>query len=468
MDKATLGISILNDQLKAVSSVKASGAEPYESTISVDDPAGLTAAIGEAAQKIRDDGRRIAIVLAHPRLIDQVVEIPPVKGWKLARLLDRRARAAKAFVGEAAWSNQPAMPTKQHEATLLHLCPKAVVDLLAKCCADTQLQLVRVLPATSVLMGHLKALPLEKDEVALLAAETGTGTTMVVGRKDGRVCLGRLVRKNWNADPDSVGVDLTRSIGFAEQQSGLTVTSVWLFGSRAKEQASRLETVLKLPVKVSPVPFSPFYWAEQAASLPDDQDGNFLSLESRQSTSRRRFLTATVRLLCVLGAIALATLIVCQYQRGKELKSIMALSAKIDDLRIKQKDLQKSFDELASQKELARLVSDEKLIPVSNWFLASLSEAMPGTLALTQCQITRETNGWTVHLAGAGDPASLPGALRQAVNDFSNTLATGPFHVKITHAALDKIPGASPARRGYLAESAEKDARTFIIDGVMR
>ena len=467
MYKPALGISILNGELKA-SVVKPGGVATFESGTPADDPGSLTAILGEAIHKIQSDGEQVAIVLAHPRLIDQVVEIPPVKGWKLARLLARREQAAKAFVGEAAWSSQPALPTKQHEAALLHLCPKAVVDQLAKGCTDAQRQLVRVLPTTSVLMGHLKTLPLQKDEVALLAAETGTGTTVVVGRKDGRVCLGRVLRKNWNTDPESVGVDLTRSIGFAEQQSSLTVHSVWLFGSGAKEQLPRLETLLKVPVNLSPQPYSPFYWADQAASLADGEDGNFLSLESQQAVSRHRFLAFTVWLLCVLGVVTLATVFVCETHRRNQLKTIDALTARIDDLRIKQTDQQKEFDILAEKQQLARVVIDGKPMPASHWFLAGVSEAVPDTLVLTQLQVARATNHWTVHLAGAGDPANSPGVLRQIVNTFSNSLAAGPFHMKITRAAPDKIPGASPVRKGSRAEAAEKDASTFVIEGVMR
>ena len=133
-------------------------------------------------------------------------------------------------MGEASWSCQAALPAKQHGTVLLHLCPKSLVDQLMQGCAASELRLVRILPTTAVLVNHLQSLPLQKDELALLAAETGNGTTVVIGRKDGRICLGRVLRSSWNSDLESVGVDLTRSIGFAEQQSGLTVNSViWLF-----------------------------------------------------------------------------------------------------------------------------------------------------------------------------------------------------------------------------------------------
>jgi hypothetical protein len=468
-DKTTLGISILNGELKAASLGQGSG-ETWESPALSDNFADLGPILAEAANKTRAEGKQVSIVLAHPRLIDRVVEIPPVKGWQLDRLLHRQAQATKAFVGEAVWSRQAALPTKQNQAAFLHLCSKTVLDQLAKSCADAQLQLVRLIPTTAVLINHLKALPLQKDEVALLAAETGTGTSLIIGRKDGRACLGRVLRSSWNTNPESVGVELTRSIGFAEQQTGLTVTSVWLFGARAQEQAPRIEALLKLPAKVSPIPYSPFYWAEQAARLPEGQDGNFVSVDTQQAPSRRRFLNLTVCLLCLLGVVTLATVIVTEMQRRKELRSVAALSAKNEDLRMKQKKIQATLDDLAQRNEMVRVISGEKPVPVPNWFMGYLGEVMPDDLVLSQVRIALETNDfWSVHLAGAGEPRlNHAGMLRLAVTSFSNVLANGPFHMKIINAAPDKTAGASPARRGSRAERLEKDANTFVIDGVMR
>ena len=125
------------------------------------------------------------------------------------------------------------MPTKKNNAALLHLLPKATLDQLNFACQKAHLRLVRVMPTSAVLIGQLKQLPLEKDEVALLVATTGPSTTIVIGRKDGRVALGRVLANSWSTALDRVWVDLTRSIGFAEQQCGVPVNSVWLFGPGA-------------------------------------------------------------------------------------------------------------------------------------------------------------------------------------------------------------------------------------------
>jgi hypothetical protein len=74
-----------------------------------------------------------------------------------------------------------------------------------------------------------------------------------------------------------------------------------------------------------------------------------------------------------------------------------------------------------------------------------------------------------VHLAGAGEPGlNHSGAFREAVDSFSNALATGPFHLKITNAPAEPAAGDWRARRRAWTERPEKDTNTFTIDGVMR
>jgi hypothetical protein len=475
MDKIALGISLLNGELKAAAFGKGTGApEGVEGGGTGDDLAGLGAAVRGVVDKTGAGGKPVAVALAHPRLTDQIVEVPPVKGWKLERLLQRRAQMNKAFTGQAVWSHQAALPTKRGGAAWLHVCPKAVLEQLSAACAEAQLQLVRVLPTTAILANHLKALPLAKDEVAVLAAETGALTTVVVGRKDGRVCVGRVVRANWISEAERVGVDLTRSIGFAEQQSGLTVNSVWLFGAGASAQVGRMEALLKLPVKLSPVDYSPLYWAEQAAALPEPEDGNLISVATQQAPQRRRFLTLTTMLLCVVAAMTAAAVSVVEVTRHHELQSIALLKGKMADLRSQQRDLQQAFDELEQMRAMTRVVSGQKLPPAPAWLLGYLSQAAPEGLVLTQLRIARTNDFWAVRLAGSADLGTNPPALfRAAYQSLTNSLTTGPFHLAITRSTLARAGQAASAPavasdQTDAAEAVDREPDTFALEGVMR
>jgi hypothetical protein len=100
--------------------------------------------------------------------------------------------------------------------------------------------------------------------------------------------LGRVLISRWHQQLESLAVELTRTIGFAEQQSGLAVGSVWLFGAGRRSRPRRWNRNSSCRSRSARSRCSPFYWAEQAAKLPEKDDGNLISLEARQAPQRRR------------------------------------------------------------------------------------------------------------------------------------------------------------------------------------
>src|SRR5437667_283517 len=79
---------------------------------------------------------------------------------------------------------------------------------------------------------------------------------------------------SWNVHPDRVTVDLNRTILYVKQQFGASVGSVWLFGAGAQARLSPMQTTLRLPVKLSPVQQTPFYWNHEALRLPVEDSSN--------------------------------------------------------------------------------------------------------------------------------------------------------------------------------------------------
>src|SRR6188474_2952805 len=136
MERLGLCISCLNGEWTAAGFRKGVPANLWQSPASIDDFATSAAVFRESFAQVRPDGRMVGMVLAHPRLTDQVVDVPPVKGWKLKKFLDRRVHQIKAFEGDAAWSHQRAMPVKGTDAALVHLFPKAMLAHLAAGCAE--------------------------------------------------------------------------------------------------------------------------------------------------------------------------------------------------------------------------------------------------------------------------------------------------------------------------------------------
>src|SRR5258705_3515278 len=101
MDKTALCLSLLNGQFKAAAMRKGSIAATWERAEPLEDLANLTAVLREAVERTRPPSRRVALVLAHPRLRHQIVEVPPARGSAVERLLVRPVLTLKPVEGYA-------------------------------------------------------------------------------------------------------------------------------------------------------------------------------------------------------------------------------------------------------------------------------------------------------------------------------------------------------------------------------
>src|SRR2546423_37540 len=178
----TLSVSWLNSQFKAVAVNRGAIEGTWENPAELDGSINFEALLREAIQKTGFRGQTVSLVLAHPRLVQQLVEVPPVKGAALAKVLQRQAQQQKMFPAEAAWAFQTSRSDKAPQSVILHLFPKQMLDQLIQGCKRNGLRLVSVIPAAAVLHSQLMELPLEKEETAVLAGDTAGSGTNVVGR----------------------------------------------------------------------------------------------------------------------------------------------------------------------------------------------------------------------------------------------------------------------------------------------
>jgi len=469
MEKLSLSISCLNGEWTALGLRKGAPTGSWQKPEPVEDFAGLSTLLEESFQQTQPDGRNIGIVIAHPKLTNHVIDVPPVKGAKLSRYIERRLQQFKTFDGDATWSHQRAMSAKGVDNALVHLFPKTIFEQIDSACREAGGRLVRLLPTTAVLANQLKELPLEKDEVALLAAETGPSTTIVIGRRDGRVCLSRILRGGWSANADRVAVDISRTIGFAEQQSGLTVNSVWLFGPNVQARLAEMQTLLRLTVKPSPVEHTPLYWCVQGAQLAAREDANLVSVAAQEAPQRWRRLTVTgaALLLFLFGAVGVAAY--AERQCRSDRRIIASLDGEIARWQRTKSEWQARHAEAARKKELVRIVSEEEPLSVPAWFLGYLGEATPPDLLLTQLEIQRTNQAWAIRLAGTAQPTtndSPQTVFREALTTLGTNLAKGPFHLTLVRNGLDEEKPASP--RAPAKAPAPTPTLTFNMEGVIQ
>jgi len=444
--------------------------------------------IKQAVEKTGYRGQTVSLLLAHPRLVQQLVEVPLVKGPSLKKILKRQAQQQKMFSGEAAWSWQGWPTGKGPQRVVLHLFPKPLLTQLLQGCQRNSLYLTSVLPPSAVLHQQLRQLPLEKGEVALLAAETGGSTTIVIGGADGPLFLARTIPGSWNEGAEKLALDLNRTILFVNQQLGVTVTrGIWLFGLAAEEQANAVQRHTQLPVQVSPVTYDPFYWTTEAAKLPLTVAPNFISPDLQKAPQRHVFAkVVAVTTACVL-LVSLSVSAYANYQARQEEANIKLLSAQLERLQTQQRELQQRNEKLDRGRQLSQVVLEGRQPPVPMWFLGYLSEAVPSDLVVTNLHIKREDRAWKVRLAGTAQTPSKPVApetFARATASLADQLSTGPFHLKILRAdgaetvetPRARASGFSNATHDWLANVPSLTAKPkpvhagnqFVVEGTMR
>jgi hypothetical protein len=462
----TLSVSWLNGQFKAVVVERGAVRGSWEYPGEVTEGAQFETLIREAVVRTNYPGQTVSLVLAHPRLVQQLVDVPPVKGQAVQKIIRRQAQQQKLFPGEAAWACQTSVSAKGAQRVILHLLPKPLLDQLVQGCQRNGLDLVSVVPVSAVLHHQLMQLPLEQEEAVVLAADTGGSTTVVIGRKDGQLLLVRTLSNTWNESVEKLAVDLNRTILFLNQQSGVTIDEgVWLFGAGAREQAQTLQSQMQLPVSVSTVEYQPTYWATDALKLRPGRNPNFLSAELQKAPQRRAYAK-------VVGAGAVLLVLVAMVASGLSLWQARQETANIDRLRqsaaqleARRQQLQQRNDDLSHQQQLVDLVLEHRPSPVPTWFLGYLGEVVPPELVVTNLHLKREDSAWKVQMAAtwqgaAGQPA--PSEVSNAVTQLRTQLSTGPFHL----APLSGGEKEAPHRAGIASKTAA--GGQFVIEGIIR
>ena len=483
----SMSVSWLNGQFKAVAVHRGAVEGTWENPAEAEGPANFEALLREAVQKTGFRGQTVSLVLAHPRLVQHSVDVPPVKGAALKKVLQRQAQQQRLFPGEAAWACQQSVSDKAPQSVILHLFPRQLLDQLVQGCKRNGLRLSTVVPAAAVLHSQLAELQLEKEQTALLAGETATSVTVVVGRRDGQIFLARTLPGNWTDGAERLSVDLNRTLLFVNQQFSASVGGVWLFGRRTVDQLSLLQSQVQVPIKISPVQYNPFYWATQSLKLNPELNPNLISLEEQQAPQRRVFAKVVAASTAVVLFLSVTAAAYSSFAARQERANIRLLSRQLTHLQDQRQRLQQRNDELARKQQIIKLVLEQRPPPVPLWFLAYLGQALPSELVVTNLDVKQTNELWTVQVSGTfQSAASLTAESRsQALAALRSSLTGPPFHLRILGDPAkekDAAPNPSAAAKGvpeWIARvtsndpaKAEAGKRTiedhFLIQGILQ
>ncbi len=441
----TLGLSWLNRRFEAVAVTKGVTEATWRCSRPVEDLDAFAAAVKEAVAATHYQGSTARLLLAHPRQGMQWNEAPPAKGAAWQRVLERLAQRQKTFEGEAAWSYQPTHPAKHGLSLILHLWPKNLLDDTIRACARAGLELGQVTPASAVLHGALPLLPLEGEQVALLAADLQGTALLVAGRRDGALLLARLLPSSWNGKLEAFAVDLNRTLLFINEQFGVAPGSIYLFGKGAAENQEGLQAQTSVPVHLPPIEEVPGFWATELLRLPAELTPNLISAEQRQAPKRKAMLNLTTWVVLALFLGSLGILAWSQMMIGRARKSITELKRQELTLAGQHKELQARFAELSFKQEVSRVLLDQRPAPVPAWFLGYLSEVFPEQLQLESVRVQQDEELWRTELQLVLQPQFPDDALPAAVASLTNRLGQSPLYLVSMPSAKVAEP-AAPAR----------------------
>jgi hypothetical protein len=452
----TLSASWFNGQFKAVAVHRGKVAGTWERPTSEPDAADdFEAIIREAVKQTSYHGQTVSLVLAHPRLVQHMTEVPPVKWSAMSKVIQRQAAQQKFFSGEAAYASQLLVSAKTKPRVLLHLLPRLILNQFMLSCRRNNLHLVSVLPASAVLQRQLGDLSLQRNDRVMLAAETAGSTTVVICDGDGRLVVARTLQGTWNEDAAKLALDLNRTTLFASQQLSVNLNrGVVLFGKGAAEQAPVIQRHIQLPVAVSPVPYEPFWWATESLKVRPETAPNFQSPELQKAPQRRVFaeVVAAAATVLLIGCIALTAYSIMQSRR--ERAALAGFQKQMAHLEARQRDLDQLDAELKRKQQAVQLVLDERPPPKPAWLLAYLGQVVPPDLVVTNFNVKREGEYYRVKLVGTYQPATVTPAaapVADAVETLKAALGGSPFHMRILETnGATKLAGtdAEPPRSG--------------------
>jgi hypothetical protein len=514
MPEKILSFSWLNGQLKFLHIREDLTVATWECSGRVEDlgtPAlDLPALLREAVQQTGYTGSNVALVLEHPRLIHQLVDMPPAQGKDQLLYIERLVNQWKISEEQMAWGWQPAESIKVNKGLVLYMFPQLLQDQLIRDCREAGLHLQIMVSTTVVLASQLAELPLADGEVVLLAAEIEGETAVVVGRKQGPVFSERSLRHCWQKDPARVVLEINRSILFVKQQFGADVRSICFFGPGAQQQSELMAPEAQVPVSVSPVVFTPCYWAEQLLKISPNAFPNLVSQRQREAPRRRALARLTAILtaaLLVVPSLALSSWI--EFRVWSQSTAVAKMKPQEFRWQSQKEDLQKRMADLEQKKHLIQLIDGQKPPPIPGWVLAYIANIIPEELLLTELQVKRmddisevvgaapatksasrakpakvNLNGvpeapvgglWSLRLVGDGKATASVGEtpapnILEAFERWANQLTTGPLRLKITKKTL---PAAQTGKSAEWLMSGSQSLGVprrppFIIEGVMR
>lgn len=417
----------------------------------------FAAALDQALAALDFAGAELFLVLDHDSFIHRMEAAPSFSEDGARTYLQGRVNRYEMEGGRMLWASQKMALARQDSSYLLHLLPVSFYDRLNQIMLVRRLNLTRILPLVVPLTLELEALPAVKDEMTLLAAETGAATTLIIGRPGGGIVLARTILGSWRDESARVGVEINRSLLYAKQQFGTVVDRIWLLGGDEATEEVRAKCGPAKEIMARPT--KPVDWLRLVAKLSPRYSVNLVAGRLRRERGQAFFRRALIA-ACWLALMFVAVDFGTRMKGGnEERRRLAALGADETPLRAERGRLEKRNNDVERDRAFDRQVLGERLPPVPGHFLAYLAGILPKEMRLTDFNAKWDgsSGGWSSSIGGRVE--ADPETARVEVAALQERLEKGPFHAHLESIGRGGVPAAA------ISASASPPSQTFSLEG---
>lgn len=464
MGKRILAVSWLNGGIKAVAMNGRAAGASWESPARVEHVTELAGALREAVAATRFRGTDTVLLLEHKNLLYHLQETPPAKGGVLRKLLERAVAKNRFFEEDAVWGFTELPVLKNTHRTLLNLAPRSLIQGIAHACEAAGLQLGGVFPTAAVLHHQLRALPVVAKEPALLATFVEGNICLVAVTAGGSPLFARSLTGSGAPQLDRVEQEIKRTLLFTQQQFGVNIARVCLFGEALNQLLGQNKARDAWTFEPSSVAEDAFYFAREAAGLPLRLSTN---LYASRAASARRWRLPLAATAAALLALALPAAIVAEVLAHRS----QVLARSLDASQQRNTDRATSGEARIQEKQrleaLIQFATRTERPPLPSLFLRQLAATLPPGLALTSLEMERTPSGWTLGLEGTSTNSDV--TLVPRLQEFEAGLTNSPFRVEVTNSVVRRLfsaQGEIPRRYQTLAR--EGEGRPFFLEGTIQ
>lgn len=468
-DDGRMGVAWLQGEMAVVVPGRDGNESAWVSTEPVLDPAMLGAALREAVLRTGFKGRTACLTLAHARLVQRRVEMPPMRGTTRRQFLQRQAEQTPGLDGPLIWVCRPAVPSSGTEAVILHLISRHLHDELVAAFRSAGLDLTLLVPVGELLVESVPSEGFAAEACVLVATTLSSTLEVAVIRGDGVPLINRTAITVRSGDPLRVGDELFRTLQFVEQAFSWRVETLWWLGLLSEPSLETVLPSLRDRIRNAPGEFDTLHWARRAATRAEGRAVSLITPEQHEAAGRR-----ALRSFHGVASVAglLASVFFCVFvesYRHRQLRSIGQLRQASIRLEARRIAIEPRVAVIRKQRALIDIAGSDPSAPVPLWLVGFLNVNAPENLRLTNVTVHAVADTWKF---GVGGLCSLDSERSVCLSGLSNLLSGSPFFATCQSGSTEASTAAPPTTwttrlRDFKGEP-RTDSQSVSIEGTLQ